>query len=412
MTEHSGFDVLIVGGGMVGCSLACLLLEQEADSQLKIALIEADASEAEVSRTHFDARVVALSNMSIAILKRIGVWEFVLAQRVCPYREMYVWDGDGTADVHFSCHDIRENQLGFIVENAVVLQALREKLASSSRLTIFKPAKVLDIELAGDAAEKYQRVLLEYQGQTQVLESQLVVAADGARSSVRDLLNIPTREWDYGHTAIVTTVETSCEHRYTAWQRFTQSGPIALLPLSDDFDVAKKQKFCSLVWSAEADLAAKLNKMSDAEFCDSLGRAFEYKLGEIVHADRRHALPLRQRHAQRYVLPGLALVGDAAHTIHPLAGQGVNLGLYDVQVLAEEIARSQRREFAIGDFSILQRYERRRQSHNLLAMATMEGFKRLFAAQAPALRWLRNTGMRYFNQQAWLKNKLAQLASG
>lgn len=412
MKKSQHFDVLIVGGGMVGCTLASLLSENEASAHLRIALIEADEGEAEISAEAFDARVVALSNMSVQILESAGVWREISAQRLCPYKEMYVWDGEGTADIRFACHDIREQQLGYIIENSVILKALREKLSTTSQLTFFKPARVKDVMLASSVEDKLQVINVERGGEELLLSGHLVIAADGAHSSVRSLLNMPTREWDYGHTAIVTTVETEFAHRSTAWQRFTSSGPIALLPLSDDLDANKTQKYCSLVWSAESELAARLIQMNDDEFCQQLSRAFEFKLGDVVHTDRRFALPLRQRHAESYVQPGLALVGDAAHTIHPLAGQGVNLGLYDVQVLAEEIARSQQREFGLDDFSILQRYQRRRQSHNLLAMATMEGFKRLFAAQHPAVRWVRNTGLRYFNQQAWLKNKLVKLASG
>lgn len=408
---ESYFDVLIVGGGMVGCTLACLLNTHPHTTHLKVAVVEADEQEPEISNTHFDARVVALSNLSRSILVDIDAWAAIAAQRLCAYKEMYVWDGEGTADVHFSSYDIREQQLGFIIENAVVLKALREKLSVAAQTVLFKPSRVKDLALASNAEDVQSVTLISGSNET-TLHAALVVAADGAHSSVRTLLNMPTREWDYGHTAIITTVECEQEHKLTAWQRFTSSGPLAFLPLSDDLNANKPQRYCSLVWSAETQLAAKLKELNDAAFCEQLGRAFEFKLGKILHTDSRYALPLRQRHAESYVRPGLALAGDAAHTIHPLAGQGVNLGLYDVKVLAEEIARSQQREFLLTDYSILQRYQRRRQSHNLLAMATMEGFKHLFASQDLAVRWMRNTGMRFFNQQAWLKNKLIRLASG
>jgi len=410
--EKADFDVIIVGGGMVGCVLACMLASNAETEHLGIAIVEATETELEVYPNQFDARVVAVSNTSQQILSSLDVWPDVVKQRQCAYKEMFVWDGEGTANIQFSCHDIREAQLGFIVENNVILRALFEKIESLKQITIIRPARVKDIELSSIDGAQTQNVILEYKSAIHGIQAGLVVAADGARSAVRKIINIPTKEWDYGHDAIVTTIETELEHKQTAWQRFTASGPIAMLPLSDDLDASKKQNFCSLVWSAEAELASKLMEMNDATFCESLARAFEYKLGRIKHADKRYAISLRQRHAETYIRPGVALVGDAAHTVHPLAGQGVNLGIYDVRALSHEIARSQVRNFSISDFSILQRYERARQSHNLLAMATMEGFKRLFAAEQPAATLLRNVGMRFFNQQNWLKKKLMLLASG
>lgn len=419
MSREQHFDVLIVGAGMVGCTMACLLVDDPLTQNFRIGLIEADNTEPGVAPAFFDARVVALSNNSKNILNSVGAWQALNAQRMCAYEEMRVWDGDGTADIHFSCHDIRQPQLGYIAENNLLLSALREQVKSRQQITLLCPAMVKKIDLAASDTDKVQHIEIEYENETRQLTCSLVIAADGARSSIRNLLNIPTREWDYGHAAIVTTIETEKEHNNTAWQRFTTNGPIAFLPLGEINDpgdsnvrTSGKQKYSSLVWSAESALASKLMAMNDSEFCDALASAFEYKLGKIIHVDKRYSLPLRQRHAQSYVRPGLALVGDAAHTIHPLAGQGVNLGLYDVKALAKEIVRSRQRDFELNDFSILQRYERSRQSHNLLAMATMEGFKRLFAAEQPAVRWLRNAGMRFFNQQDWLKKKLMLLASG
>lgn len=419
MSLQKHFDLLIVGAGMVGCTLACLLADDPLTQDLSIGLIEADDAEPTVPLAHFDARVVALSNSSQGILQSVGAWQKVNTGRICAYEEMFVWDADGTANVHFSCHDIRQRQLGYIAENSLLLSALREQIKCRQQITLICPATLKNIDLSVTDSDNKQRLTIEYANEDCELTCHLVIAADGARSSIRKKLKLGTREWDYGHAAIVTTVETEKEHGNTAWQRFTSTGPIAFLPLGECNDPSannaqthNKQKYSSLVWSAESALASKLMDMNDSEFCDALARAFEYKLGKIIGVDKRYSLPLRQRHAESYIRPGLALVGDAAHTIHPLAGQGVNLGLYDVVALTKEIARSRQRSFDLVDFSILQRYERSRQSHNLLAMATMEGFKQLFAAQQPAVRWLRNAGMRFFNRQDWLKKKLMLLASG
>ncbi len=409
MSNSVEFDILIVGGGMVGSTLACLLAENEHCQGLKIALVEAKDFSVRDFERGFDPRVVALSNSSVEILKQAGAWSHIASSRISSYKDMVVWDGEGTANISFSCHDIRTLQLGYIVENSKLLSALHTQLQSNKRIQIFESALVS--EISGSESGK-RCIILNTPNNNIQLKTGLLIAADGANSSIRNLLKFPVREWDYGHQAVVTTVKTEYPHQETAWQRFTAQGPIALLPLRDDSHAEVGQHFSSLVWSAEEELATKLSTMDDNDFCKNLSRAFENKLGQVLKVDKRYCLPLKQRHAETYIQDGVALVGDAAHTIHPLAGQGVNLGLYDVQILAEEIARSQQRAFSVSDFSVLQRYERRRQGHNLLAMATMEGFKRLFSSELPLVNILRNAGMRFFDKQTWLKNKLIQIASG
>lgn len=207
---------------------------------------------------------------------------------------------------------------------------------------------------------------------------------------MRRLAGCETREWDYLHHAIVTSVRCTEPNQQTAWQRFTDDGPLAFLPLQKEGD----SHWCSIVWSVTEAEAQRLMALDEAAFRQALGRAFEYRLGEVLEADPRLCIPLRQRHAKRYVQPGLALIGDAAHTIHPLAGQGVNLGLLDAAVLAEVLLGASTRGAQLGDPRVLSRFERRRMPHNLAMMAAMEGFERLFQANPLPLRWLRNAGLK------------------
>jgi 2-polyprenylphenol 6-hydroxylase len=313
---------------------------------------------------------------------------------------MHVWDGEGTADIHFNCAEVRENHLGHIVENSVIVTALRKKIAEHSNITLIQPAKIVNLV-------RNEKVQIELDS-GECITTNLLIAADGAQSKVRELAEFETREWDYGHKAIVTTVQTELPHQATAWQRFMRTGPLAFLPLS----TTNQKHFCSIVWSAKTELADELMQLSDAEFCARLGFAFEHKLGKIIHAAERFAIPLRQRHAKTYIQPNIVLVGDAAHNIHPLAGQGVNLGLLDVVALAQEIERALDRKIPLNDISILRRYQRQRLAGNLIMMSAMEAFKRLFGSDSLMLTWLRNSGMRQLNSLTELKKIIVKAAMG
>ena len=419
------FDLVIVGGGMVGLALAVDIASRDDCAQLKIALVEATDLNppTAVEDNLFDPRVVALSDQSRQLLVALGVWSDIAQQRACPYVAMHVWDAEGTGSIDFHCDDLHADSLGTIVENSVIVAALRRRVASFANIILMTGARVTDITLMDEQpnisdheGQSWNLLSLDLSGTAMSIKGKLIVAADGARSQLRDLAALPVREWDYGHTAIVTTVKTQQPHQLSCWQRFTQDGPIALLPLANTHAHGSLDgsngHYCSLVWSAATPLSEVLMAQDDAEFCAALGSAFEHRLGRIVEVAARHAIPLRQRHAVDYVCPGLALVGDAAHTIHPLAGQGVNLGFYDVAALADEIGRACKRHLPLSDYSILRRYQRARKSHNLSAMLIMEGFKRLFGADDPAIRWLRNSGMSFMNKQTFLKKQLSKIASG
>ena len=374
-------DLIIVGAGMVGSTLA-LALE---GSGLNIVVL--DASPLEVADFDplggFEPRVSALSAASQRILQRVGAWPGIAAQRASPYTDMHVWDGSGTGQIHFSAETVHAEVLGHIVENRVVQDALLETMRRGGRLQLIGDARV---EQLTQTAEGWRLTL----GDGRELHTPLMIAADGANSAIRRLAGCETREWDYLHQAIVTSVRCSEAHQRTAWQRFTDDGPLAFLPLERDGD----RHWCSIVWSVTEAEARRLMALDDLAFCAALERAFEQRLGEVLEVDPRVCIPLRQRHAKRYVQPGLALIGDAAHTIHPLAGQGVNLGLLDAAVLAEVLEAAIARGERVADTRVLSRFERRRMPHNLAMMAAMEGFERLFQADLLPLRWLRNAGLK------------------
>ena len=395
------FDILVVGGGMIGSALALGLSRQG----WQVGLIEGAPAaslmapaEPASSVDDFEPRVSAISLASQRLLEELGAWPKVQASRHCGYREMTVWDGDGTGRIHFDAAELHARSLGTIVENRNIVRALFESLSDSS-------VQLLD-GVRVRAWSRGQGVELE---DGRCLAARLVVGADGALSRLRQWSGLATREWDYDQQAIVCTVRTSQNHRYTAWQRFSPTGPLAFLPLLNE---AGDEHFCSIVWSQDTLEARRLMALETESFRKELEAAIERELGEVLAVSRRFAFPLRQRHAKDYIADGLALVGDAAHTIHPLAGQGANLGYGDVRALLEELERARELGLAPDDASVLARYQRRRKGENLAMMAAMEGFKQLFARDELPVRWLRNTGMRWLNQLAPLKNRIAAEAMG
>ncbi len=404
--NHSSqtYDVIIVGAGLVGASLACAVAALETGAQLRIAVVEAGGAPPRYRAQDFDPRVVALTLASQQWLERLQVWKDIANDRVCPYRDMHVWDGEGTAAIHFSSADVRQDCLGYIVENSVTVRALRERLQHFPQITVLQPASIAGLR-GPQLAQPDVEVTLS---SGEILHTSLLIAADGAQSRVRELAAFSTREWDYHQQAIVTTVRTELPHEYTAWQRFMYTGPLAFLPLLEAGDT----HHCSIVWSADTPLAEELMALDDAAFRERLGFAFEHRLGKIEHCAERFCLPLRQRHAPQYIRPGIVLVGDAAHNIHPLAGQGVNLGLLDAAALAAEIERALERNIPLADYSILRRYQRQRLAGNLGMMSAMEGFKRLFGNTSLEVTLLRNLGLQQFNDLPLLKNYLVKQVMG
>ena len=391
-------DIIIVGAGMVGSALALALK----DSGLDILLVDGAALEPRPfdPAAPFEPRVSALSAASRNLLQGLGAWPGIQARRCSPYAHMQVWDGSGTAQIRFSAASVHAEVLGHIVENRVVQDALLDCLRDGP-VRLLGQARVERLQ-QGEAG---WRVSL---ADGRELQAPLLVAADGANSAVRRMTGCETREWDYFHHAIVTSVRCAEEHGLTAWQRFTDDGPLAFLPLDRDGD----RHWCSIVWSCTPAEAERLMALDEPAFRAELGKAFEYRLGEVLEVDPRVCIPLRQRHAKRYIAPGLALIGDAAHVIHPLAGQGVNLGFLDAGVLAEELLKARARGEPLSSERVLARFERRRMPYNLAMMASMEGFERLFQADLPALRWLRNAGLRLADRHHLLKSLFVRQALG
>ncbi|HQQ64294.1 MAG TPA: UbiH/UbiF/VisC/COQ6 family ubiquinone biosynthesis hydroxylase [Pseudomonadales bacterium] len=394
-------DIAIVGGAMAGSALACAL----AGSAYRVIVIENQQATAFTRDNFFDARVVALSAASQQFLEKLGVWQDIYAQRVSPYEHMQVWDAEGTAHIAFDCADVQQPALGYIVENSLIVDALQKKLQQADNIQWLCPASVADLRGNDPQASTCELVLHD----KRTVHARLVVAADGAVSTLRNLADIKIMEWDYGHTAIVATVKTAVSHQRTARQRFMASGPLAFLPLrANDGD----EHWSSIVWSIVPEQAQALLDLPEAEFAGKLDQAIEHRLGEILEVRNRFAFPLRQRHAQVYYRDHVVLIGDAAHTIHPLAGQGVNLGFMDVKALAEELLSAHARGIAVAHSSVLQRYQRRRRGDNLTMTAVMEMFKRVFSRKELPVRWLRNAGMRSLDALPLAKREIMRRAMG
>jgi len=392
----SDVDVLVVGAGMVGGTLACAL----AEAGLSVAVVEASrpapAAVTWGGERPYELRVSALTRASEALLRRLGVWPGVVGRRAAPFREMVVWDAGSNGSIHFDSAEMAEPALGHIVENRVLVEALEERLGALPGVTWLRPERVLALEVGAASA----RLVLS--GRT--VEAALVVGADGARSRLRELAGIAVHRSAYGHSALVATVRTDLPHRDTAWQRFLPTGPLAFLPLAEGH--------CSVVWSAPPEEVDRLLALPPEAFAQALEEAFEWRLGRVRWVGERAAYPLYRQHADQYVRPRVALVGDAAHTIHPLAGQGVNLGLLDAAALAEVATAARRRGTDVGALPTLRRYERWRRGHNLLVQGAMDGFRVLFGSDLAPLRLLRGAGLRMTDAATPLKGLIMRHAMG
>jgi 2-polyprenylphenol 6-hydroxylase len=400
--EQRSFDIIIVGAGMVGATAALAL----ANSGLRLALLDARPLQTDkpAAVNEFDVRVSAVTHASQRLFGELGVWPQIQQQRVCAYTHMHVRESDGTASIDFDASEVHSDSLGHIIENCVITQALHAKIRDCSNIDVLAPVSVNTLEK--DSAGKY---LLRTSGSGE-LKAELIIAADGAVSPLRAMAGLKTREWDYAQQAIVTTVKTAQPHQHTARQIFMDTGVLAFLPLQGDGPDA--HHYCSIVWSVQTERAQQLQALDDEAFCQALTRASEQWLGEVQQAAIRHSFPLRQRHATDYYASNLVLIGDAAHSIHPLAGQGANLGLQDARALAEALKKALRTGRELSDPLVLARYQRQRQLHNLGMMVAMEGFKRLYAGQPLPVRWLRNTGMKAVDRLPLLKQQLMREAMG
>lgn len=387
------FDIVIVGGAMVGAALACALRGMG----WRIAVIEGRPPQREWPTGEIDLRVSALSRASQRVLQRLGAWPRICELGASVYREMVVWDAVGYGSIHFDSADIGEPDLGHIVENRVTQLALWEQLEQSPEITLLCPASVAALDPAGDC------VWLRLDDGRQ-LSARLVIGADGRDSFVRTSLGMTCHGWEYDQRAIVANVEVEHGHRETAWQRFLPTGPLAFLPLADGR--------CSIVWSAEKSRAEQLLALDDVAFTAELEQAFDRRLGRVLSAGPRAAFPLRLQYAEQYLRPRVALIGDAAHAIHPLAGQGVNLGFLDVAALTDALGHAREHGRDIGTLHCLRRYERARRGDNLLMLAAMDLLKRLFSNRIPPLVAARGLGLTAAERIAPIKRMFIDQALG
>ena len=391
MTEQV-FDVAIVGGGMVGAALA-LALSREG---FTVTVLEARYPEMRWPDEGFDLRVSALTRASQHLLDNLGVWTAIVADRATAYRQMHVWDRAGFGEIHFDAADIAEPDLGHIVENRVIVRALWQAL-ERSEVVCCAPVKVRRLMHGQDGTE----VQLDDRRR---IHTRLLVAADGARSQVRELVGIESRSEPYDQHALVATVHAEHGNQETAWQRFMQDGPLALLPMRHDL--------FSIVWSNRPDEAERLAALDESAFNDQLTEAGESRLGRLSVCSDRAVFPLRLQHAAEYVRPGIALVGDAAHVIHPLAGQGVNLGFLDAAALVDAVRAGRDARRDIGELRVLRRYERSRKGHNTATQLAMDGFKHLFSNDRPALALVRNLGLGVAGRIGPLRRQFERVALG
>lgn len=394
MSETSDYDVVIAGGSIVGATLACAL----GDSELRVALLERIPKERIRPGADIDLRVSAITRASQRIFAAVGAWEEISTWRISPFRDMRVWDATGPGHIHFEAAALGEPLLGWIIENRVIQSALLARVQAFANVDLFCPSA---LNLIGNGREEAMHLQLE-DGRT--LRTRLLVGADGADSRVRHLAGITVGGWGYAQKGVVATVGTERFHQETAWQRFMPTGPLAFLPLHDGR--------CSIVWSTTPEHAEQLLAISEDAFALELAEAFEWRLGSITGVGPRAAFPLRLQHAHAYVKPRIALIGDAAHVVHPLAGQGVNLGLLDAAALAEVLLDAVAINREIGSLKVLRRYERWRRGDNLLMLGVLDGFKRLFGSPLPPVRWLRNLGLNLTDAAFPVKNMIARRAMG
>ena len=412
---HIDYDVVIAGGGMVGSMLACAL----GNTALRVAVLE--PLPASPPPEHgYDLRVSAITLATRAIFQAVGAWPAMQERRLAPIREMRVWDAAGVGSIHFDSADIGQPELGYIIENSVIVQALHRRMQDFSNIRYLCPMALQGIERdvggvpqAGRSAQG-RRAHSPQQPPPHValttrtgerLSARVLVGADGAQSLVRRLAGIRSRGWEFDQKGIVATVKTSQPHRQTAWQRFLLTGPLAMLPLDDKY-------CCSIVWSADTARADQLLALEDGDFIAELQEAFGDALGLVETVGPRAAFPLALAYAEGYVQPGVALVGDAAHRVHPLAGQGVNLGFADAAVLAEVLLEAHGAHKDIGQYAVLRRYERWRKFDNAAMLAVTDGLKRLYGTRHAGIVYLRDLGMNLTDSTQPLKNKIMRLAAG
>lgn len=381
------FDVIVIGGGMVGAATALGLVKQGR----RVALVEGEEPQAFSPDQAMDVRVSAISQTSVALLQELGAWESVTQKRVCPYRRLETWEHP-ECRTRFNCESLGLAQLGFMVENRLIQLALWEQFSQYSELLVFCPDKI-------------DRIALQPEGEHQVtlqsgtnLSGQWIIGADGANSQVRSLASIGITAWDYRQHCMLINVRTEKPQQDITWQQFFPSGPRSFLPL--------KGGQASLVWYDSPKRIKQLMNLSNEQLREEILSHFPSELGDI-EVIQRGAFPLTRRHAQNYVKQGCVLIGDAAHTINPLAGQGVNLGFKDVATLLA--VTEEREELTLEQF---QHYERKRRPDNLLMQTGMDIFYKTFSNDVLPLKLMRNVLLKGAEHAGPIKEQVLRYALG
>lgn len=392
-------DIVIVGAGVVGLSAALAL----AETKLDILVLDAQASHMAPSRdrdlSKWARRVTALTPASTKFLSELDVWQAMSdSGRIGPYTEMVVWDSEGTGLIEFDAQSLSLEALGYIVESTVTTDALVSRANQTPNITIQWDTWLAQL----DFNELFVNVVPR---EGDEIHAQLVIGADGGRSVSRELAGIRTRQWSYGQKAIVATVRVAPEHSSACWQAFLPTGPLALLPLADS-------DLCSIVWSLDDNEAQGWIEADDQGFLRGLNSALGGRGPSVTEVSERQLFPLVQCHAVDYLSDRFVLIGDAAHAIHPLAGQGINLGLSDAQALAAEVTYAHSRGATWWTPSVLKRYERQRKGDNLTMMATMQAFKWGFGSRNPAITMMRNAGLSAADALPMAKRWFIQQAAG
>ncbi|MGQ0833864.1 MAG: UbiH/UbiF/VisC/COQ6 family ubiquinone biosynthesis hydroxylase [Gammaproteobacteria bacterium] len=400
MAATQSVDVLVVGGGPVGGCAAALLSSPAAGAITapRVVLLEPQRPSWPERDAEPDLRVSAFSRASERILRTAGAWQAIAAHRVSPYERMHVWHADeaprSAGALTFDAAEVGEPNLGYIIENRVVQAALLA--AFEERGGYVAAGALVSIEIGRERA----RVVTS----CGVFDARLVVGADGAKSSVREAAGIHAQTVDYRQRALVAVVATERPHERTAWQRFLPSGTLAFLPLADGTS--------SIVWSTDDDEVSKLLAADEQSFSRALDAASDGVLGRTQVRSQRQAFPLQRLSAESYVTERVALIGDAAHVVHPLAGQGVNLGLLDAAALSESILAAASEREDPGALRVLRRYERWRRSENELMSAAIDAFNRFLAHGAGPLARLAQRGLGLVNRSQELKAVFIRRALG
>lgn len=379
---------------MVGLAVACGLQ----GSGLRVAVLEQREPQPLAADAAPALRVSAINAASEKLLTRLGVWSDIVARRASCYHGMEVWDKDSFGRIEFDDQSMGYSHLGHIVENAVIHYALWQKAQQSSDIALMAPAELQQV------AWGENEVFLTLKDGA-MLTARLVIGADGANSWLRNKADIPLTFWDYRHHALVATIRTDEAHGAVARQVFHGEGILAFLPLSDPH-------LCSIVWSLSPAEAERMQQASAETFNQALNIAFDNRLGLCSVESERQVYPLTGRYARQFASHRLALVGDAAHTIHPLAGQGVNLGFMDAAELVDELKRLHRQGKDIGQYLYLRRYERSRKHSAAMMLAGMQGFRELFAGSHPAKKLLRDMGLKLADSLPGVKPQLLRQAMG